>query len=149
MLIKSQSIFFIFGLAFFIIDRLIKYLFFNSILANSFFITYVTNRGIAFGLSIPPVIIVLFYILVIIIILFLINWLINLYQSKKYVISFSLWLIILGALSNIIDRIRFGFVIDYIDLHVWPVFNLADTMIVVGVILFLIQYIREEKIENL
>ncbi len=137
--------FFLLGLVFFIVDRLIKYLFFNHILSNSFFLTYVTNQGIAFGLSIPTAIIALFYFLIFIIIFFLINWLIYLYQAKKYLTGFFLWLVILGALSNIIDRIKFGFVIDYINLYIWPVFNLADTMIVVGVILFLIQYIKIER----
>jgi signal peptidase II len=37
-----------------------------------------------------------------------------------------------GALGNITDRLRFGYVVDYLDIHVWPVFNLADTAIVIG-----------------
>lgn len=37
-----------------------------------------------------------------------------------------------GALGNLIDRIRVGYVIDYIDLHFWPVFNIADIAITVG-----------------
>lgn len=37
-----------------------------------------------------------------------------------------------GALGNIIDRLRFGYVVDYVDVHIWPVFNLADAAIVVG-----------------
>ncbi|HLW59926.1 MAG TPA: signal peptidase II [bacterium] len=41
-------------------------------------------------------------------------------------------LIVGGALGNIFDRLRFGYVIDYVDVHVWPVFNLADAAIVVG-----------------
>lgn len=37
-----------------------------------------------------------------------------------------------GALGNVVERLRFGYVLDYFDFHVWPVFNLADTAIVVG-----------------
>ncbi|HET9000412.1 MAG TPA: signal peptidase II [bacterium] len=37
-----------------------------------------------------------------------------------------------GALGNVADRLRFGYVVDYLDVHVWPVFNLADAAIVVG-----------------
>ena len=37
-----------------------------------------------------------------------------------------------GALANVMDRLRFGYVVDYIDVHVWPVFNLADAAIVAG-----------------
>jgi signal peptidase II len=41
-------------------------------------------------------------------------------------------LIVGGALGNVTDRLRFGYVVDYLDVHVWPVFNLADAAIVVG-----------------
>jgi signal peptidase II len=37
-----------------------------------------------------------------------------------------------GALGNATDRLRFGYVVDYLDVHVWPVFNLADAAIVAG-----------------
>lgn len=37
-----------------------------------------------------------------------------------------------GAVGNVADRLRFGYVVDYVDVHVWPVFNLADAAIVVG-----------------
>jgi len=149
MLIKSQSIFILSGLTFFIVDRILKYLFFNNILADSFLLTYVSNAGIAFGLIIPKIFLVLFYIIIFTIIIFLVNWLLQAQQQKKHLDFFSLWLIILGALSNIIDRIKFGFVVDYINLHIWPVFNLADTMIVGGVIFILINYLFLEKSKKL
>jgi len=44
----------------------------------------------------------------------------------------GLGLMLGGALGNIIERLRFGYVLDYLDFHVWPVFNLADAAIVVG-----------------
>ena len=47
-----------------------------------------------------------------------------------------------GALGNIIDRFAFGQVIDFVDFHFWPVFNLADLAIVIGVFLFMIGFIR-------
>ena len=47
------------------------------------------------------------------------------------------WLILAGALGNLIDRLWFGHVIDFIDLRVWPVFNLADSAISVGIGLLL------------
>lgn len=54
----------------------------------------------------------------------------------------ALSLVIGGAIGNLIDRIRFGYVIDFIDVHYadwhWPAFNLADSAIVIGVILLLI-----------
>ncbi len=41
-----------------------------------------------------------------------------------------------GAAGNLLDRLRLGYVVDFIDLHFWPVFNIADTAITVGAILF-------------
>ena len=56
--------------------------------------------------------------------------------------SVALSLIAGGAIGNMIDRIRFGFVIDFLDVHVgshhWPAFNIADSAITVGVIVFII-----------
>lgn len=53
--------------------------------------------------------------------------------------------IIPGALSNIIDRVIFGAVIDFIDLKVWPVFNLSDTWITLGVIILGYKFIFHDK----
>jgi signal peptidase II len=47
-----------------------------------------------------------------------------------------------GALANIVERVRFGYVLDYLDIHVWPVFNLADTAVVVGAGLLLLALSR-------
>ncbi len=49
-----------------------------------------------------------------------------------------------GALGNIIDRIAHGFVTDFINVHVWPVFNLADSCITVGVVFLAYSMLREE-----
>src|ERR1700736_6639280 len=50
-----------------------------------------------------------------------------------------------GAVGNIIDRLRFGYVHDFIDLRVWPVFNVADSAITVGVLLLLVQMLAHER----
>ncbi len=47
-----------------------------------------------------------------------------------------------GALGNLIDRVRVGAVIDYLDLQVWPVFNLADAAVTLGAALFVLALIR-------
>ena len=52
--------------------------------------------------------------------------------KKKPVYCMPLALILGGAVGNLIDRLRFGHVIDFIDLHWWPVFNLADSSITIG-----------------
>lgn len=63
-------------------------------------------------------------------------------------VKISLGLILGGAIGNLIDRIRFGWVTDFIDIGGWPVFNLGDSAIVIGVILILYHFIfRARKIE--
>jgi signal peptidase II len=57
-------------------------------------------------------------------------------------------LIIAGLLGNLIDRIFRGFVIDFIDFRFWPVFNLADSCIVIGVILLIIVILKNDLAEN-
>ncbi len=47
----------------------------------------------------------------------------------------GLGLILAGTLGNLIDRVRFGYVTDFIDFHFWPTFNLADSGITVGTII--------------
>ncbi len=46
--------------------------------------------------------------------------------------QWGLGLMVGGGLGNVMDRLRFGYVVDYVDVHVWPVFNLADAAIVAG-----------------
>ncbi len=48
-----------------------------------------------------------------------------------------------GALGNLIDRLRYGYVIDFLDFRVWPVFNVADICISVGTILFCIACLKK------
>jgi len=57
-------------------------------------------------------------------------------------------LIFSGAISDLIDRIRLGGVVDYIDLNIWPSFNLADCFIVIGVVWFAILTLRSYKISS-
>ena len=53
--------------------------------------------------------------------------------SRIYVVAFSL--ILGGAVGNLIDRVVYGHVIDFIDFRVWPVFNIADSAITIGAIM--------------
>ncbi len=65
-----------------------------------------------------------------------------LYRTRRKWPALALGLIIGGALGNVIDRLRLGWVIDFIDFHVntwhWPAFNIADAAIMVGVGMLLI-----------
>ena len=53
-----------------------------------------------------------------------------------------------GAVGNIVDRLRFGYVHDFIDFRVWPVFNVADSAISMGVALLLVQMLVRDKHER-
>jgi signal peptidase II len=50
-----------------------------------------------------------------------------------------------GALSNLLDRAILGYVVDYVNIFFWPIFNLADCLIVAGVLLYLFGEIRVTK----
>jgi signal peptidase II len=101
-------------------------------------LTHVTNEGIIFGLSAHPALSLILPILVVAAVLFLY------YRYPMFhsgLIKIALGLVIGGSLGNLVDRIRFGYVTDFIDLHLWgdfhwPAFNLADLAIVIGIILF-------------
>ena len=96
----------ILGLFFFILDRVVKYLFYQSLLGNGFLLSYTKNYGTAFGLQLPEVFLILFYIILMLIMILLIAWLINSWHKQKYLDSLAVWFILLGASSNIIDRFK-------------------------------------------
>ena len=66
-------------------------------------------------------------------------------DSSDKLIRFSLALVFGGACGNLIDRIRFSYVVDFLDFRVWPVFNLADSAITVGGILIFYKMLRYNK----
>lgn len=61
--------------------------------------------------------------------------LINIRSNKGRFLGISLALILAGALGNLIDRLFLGYVIDFLDFRIWPVFNIADSAITIGAVL--------------
>jgi signal peptidase II len=59
-------------------------------------------------------------------------------SGAPLLVRIALGMILGGAIGNLVDRIRHGFVVDFVDLHWWPVFNVADSCIVVGVLLLIL-----------
>ena len=53
-----------------------------------------------------------------------------------------------GAVGNFIDRVRLGFVVDYVDFHIWPDFNLADAAILCGAALIILGFLRNDVKDN-
>ena len=110
-----------------------------DIIPGIFSITQIENTGIAFGLNegnLKNIIITSF------IIFFMIRYL---FTQKKFINKITLTtvdFIIAGGISNILDRIFRGGVIDFIKIASFPIFNLADICIVIGCILFAVYIIR-------
>lgn len=108
----------------------------------------VWNRGITFGLFDGPSQIVPWLLvgLALVIIVVLMLWL---RRVESLWPTYAIALIIGGAIGNVVDRIRLGAVIDFIDLHAggyhWPAFNLADTAIVVGVVVLVINGLFDQE----
>lgn len=104
---------------------------------------YICNTGVAFGVEIP---LILVYMLCLLFVLFIWkfgNW--KLIKNWKLEIGNSeIILIISGSASNLIDRIAFGCVIDFINIRFWPVFNLADVFICLGAIILLAKSVKNK-----
>lgn len=119
-----------------------------TVINNFFHITYVQNNGAAFSMFEGNR---LFLITIAVLSLALIIYMLVKDQDKKLLNKVSYGLLIGGIIGNLIDRVFLGYVIDYLHFDIFsysfPVFNLADIGIVVGIGLMLIQTIRSDKNE--
>ncbi|WP_449241336.1 signal peptidase II [Desulfoscipio gibsoniae] len=110
-----------------------------------FYITYILNPGAAFGvLANRTTFFIIVTLLVIVGVLVGYRYL----PRKRIWARIALGLVVGGALGNLIDRVRLGRVIDFLDFRVWPIFNLADTAIVIGALLLIIDIWRGDKEER-
>lgn len=115
-----------------------------EIIKDFFYITYVENYGIAFGLFKNNTLV---HIISTSIILLVMCCFLFRYYKKNIVVAICISLIIGGAVGNLIDRIRLGYVVDYIHFIIFPpVFNIADAAIVCGAILLSILLIFDKSI---
>ncbi len=110
-----------------------------------FVLTHITNAGAAFGLF-PQLGIVFTF--VALVVSFAIVWYIRSIPAGQWLVRVSLGLQLGGAIGNLIDRLRFGYVIDMLYVRYWPVFNLADSAIVCGVALLMWHLMRNAPKEN-
>ena len=99
------------------------------VIKDIFHITIVFNKGAAFGILQKNGIFLIYVSILFILLLF---FLIKREKIKSKLFLIACGLIIGGALSNLWDRLFLGYVVDYIDLRIWPVFNLSDSCITVG-----------------
>ncbi len=108
-----------------------------------FSLTYIRNKGAAFGILADSSLRIPFFILVSILAILAILWFLRQRHDVQRVGNFALALVFSGAIGNLIDRVRMGEVIDFIDVYWrqyhWPAFNVADSAITVGVVLLLLE----------
>ncbi len=113
------------------------------IIPNFFSLYYIENEGAAFGMLNGAR---FFFLLISFACLYL---LIKELLKAKKPFAFCYMLIIGGLLGNLVDRLFFGYVIDYLSFTIFqyqaPIFNFADILIVVGIFLLIIQWMKGEK----
>lgn len=120
-----------------------------TVIENFFNITYLRNKGAAFGILATSAFRLPFFIMVSLVAVWVIFMVIRKLREDQKLAAASLSLIFSGALGNLIDRIRLGEVIDFLYFHwyehYWPAFNVADSAICVGVFLLAIDMYLEER----
>ena len=115
-----------------------------KIIDGIFHLHYLENRGAAFGIFQDQR---LFFLVVnTLITCIIIGYLVK-HPVMNRLLMWSLILIAGGAIGNIIDRALYGYVIDFFDFQIWPVFNVADSAIVVGQALLIFYILRHGKDE--
>jgi signal peptidase II len=117
-----------------------------SIVGENIRLLYIHNEGAAFGVSIGEHSSTLFLILASAASI-LVLYLLMATPAGDRLQRFALGLILGGAVGNIIDRLRFGEVVDFIQVgvsgHYWPIFNVADSAVTVGAVLLGIAYLSD------
>ncbi len=124
-----------------------------EVIESFFHITYVRNPGAAFGILSDSSIRIPFFISVSVLASIGILWYLRKVDPSDRWQHFALGLIFSGAVGNLVDRIRLGEVIDFLDAHWyqyhWPAFNVADSAICVGVAVMFFCTWREERAKKL
>ncbi len=125
------------------------------IIPDYFNLTYVQNRGAAFGLGsqADPSFRGPFFVVVPLVALISIGWVFRKLPDRDLKMSSALSLVIAGAIGNLVDRLNLGFVVDFLDFH-WhwayhfPAFNVADSAICIGVGLLMLDLVQQDKKSN-
>ena len=148
-------VYFIISLLVIVLDQLVKLWTvanFNlgesvSVIPNLFSLTYLQNTGAAWSIFEGQMI---FFTIITIIAVVVVSYLMIRYRKDSKFLEIGLALVLAGALGNFIDRIRLGYVVDMIqtDFINFPIFNVADSSLVIGVVLIFIYILFDEKMKG-
>jgi signal peptidase II len=121
-----------------VLDQVLKFIFTGKeYLIGSFGINYVENTGAAFGIFKDLNWFFIAFSIIVIVFIF--------YYYKQIKWKVPLILILAGTVGNLIDRLFFGYVRDFVMIWIWPVFNVADICVTVGVLLLVFYLYTEDK----
>ena len=140
---KNVRIYFFVSIIILLIDQLIKRLIENGVIK----ISYIYNEGAVMGLFSgldPSIRIPFFFVSSVVAILIILYYIFTLPLDEKWNI-FGLSLIMGGAFGNLIDRVLFGKVLDFIETGIWPIFNIADAAISTGVAILIFKTVFPGK----
>lgn len=140
---------FVLPLAVVILDQFSKYIVVENmalgesipIIEEVFHLTYILNPGAAFGMFAHNR---LFFISIAVIVIGIIIWARREILASPWEVKAGCGLFLGGAIGNLIDRARQGLVIDFFDFRIWPVFNIADIAICIGVGLIIWNLLKTE-----
>lgn len=140
---------FVLPLAVVILDQYSKYIVVENmalgesipIIEEVFHLTYILNPGAAFGMFAHNR---LFFIAIAVIVIGIIFWARREILASPWEVKAGCGLFLGGAIGNLIDRARQGLVIDFFDFRIWPVFNIADIAICIGVGLIIWNLLKTE-----
>ena len=134
---KKLSVILITTILVVLLDQLSKILIVKGIIPLS----YLLNTGAGFGILKNSTALLIW---ISIIVIGLILYYYEKVPVKLKSVQIATALILAGAIGNLIDRIRLGHVIDFINLRIWPSFNIADSAITIGAILLIIYLVKEK-----
>lgn len=112
------------------------------IIPSLFHLTYIENDGAAFGIFAEKT-----WLLSLVTVIFLIgiSFFYHRIKLKTADLKIAMTLIIAGGLGNLVDRLVKGSVTDMFDFQIWPIFNIADIFVTVGVLLFMVYILKAEE----
>lgn len=119
----------------------------RPIFGQAFLLTLTHNTGGAWGL-LPQgnVIFIAFAVLAVVALIFAYHWM----RRVDLLVGAAFALALGGALGNLLDRVRYGFVVDFFYAKIihWPIFNVADSAISLGILLLVVHFIRSAREES-